>query len=82
MYRVRDAFLCQGDAVLCKVGVQMYQGGCISVYRWMPFRVRWVQKRVGVPHDTKMHPSLKKEQGFVMFLVLVDDFGREEVVVF
>ena len=79
---VTDAFLCMGDAVLCKVGVQMYQGGCISVYRGMPFRVRWVQKRVGVPHDTKMHPSLKKEQGFVMFLVLVDDFGGEEVVVF
>ena len=34
------------------------------------------------PHYTKMRPSLKKEQGFVMFLVLVDDFGGEEVVVF
>ena len=82
MYRVRDAFLCKGDAILCKVGVQMYQGGCISVYRGMPFRVRWVQKRVGVPHDTKMHPSLKKEQGFVMFFFFVDDFGGEEIVVF
>ena len=60
----------------------MYQGDCISVYRGMLFRVRWMQKRVEVHHYTKMHPSLKKEQGFVMFLVLVDDFGGEEVVVF
>ena len=60
----------------------MYQGGCISVYRGMLFRVRWMQKRVEVHHYTKMRPALKKRQGFVMFLVLVDDFGGEEVVVF
>ena len=60
----------------------MYQGGCISVYRGMLFRVRWMQKRVEVHHYTKMRPALKKRQGFVMFLVLFNGLGGEEVGVF
>ena len=60
----------------------MYLGGCISVYRGMPFRIRGMQKCVKVRHYTKMRPALKKGRGFVMFLVLLDDLGGEEVVVF
>ena len=60
----------------------MYLGGCISVYTGMLFRVRWMQKCVKWRHYTKMRPALKKGRGFVMFLVLLDDLGGEEVVVF
>lgn len=60
----------------------MYLDGCIPVYRGMLFRIRWMQKRVEVHHYTKMRPALKKRQGSVMFLVLLDNSGGEEVGVF